>query len=138
MAYEDGRGFYAQDNQVGYHGRLWSVHFNIQWIEWLFFRSYNWHNFTLIGCTCEYDPIGPSFDIECALLGFWCRVAVALPWTTERSRMLAERIDEYERDPDSGSLMLPIDELRKLRLGQITAHEFTHAGETYHVVKKPE
>lgn len=140
MAYQDGRGFYAEDNRIGYHGRLWSVHFQLQWIEWLCFWAYNWHNFSLITCAVEYDPMGPSFEIECAVLGFWWRVAFALPWTTESSRMLAERMDEINLDPDFdlGSLMLPIEELRKLRLGTIDAHVFTHAGETYHVIKKPE
>lgn len=139
MAYQDGRGFYAENGQCGYHGRLGSIHFNVQWIEWICFWSYNWLNFTFIHCACEYDPIGPSFEVDLGILGFCCRLSFALPWTTERSQHLKETIAEIDLDPDNmmGSLMLPIDELRKLRLGQIEAHTFEHAGETYDVTKRP-
>jgi len=119
----------------GFHNKYFGIQYQVEWPGVLMPWKYNWSNFHVLMLELEYNKSGPSFSIEAALLGFFIRIYFSLPWETEMSKHLKEIMKEHELNPDSSYMMIPMDELRKIRLGEQVSWEFEHADEKYEVKK---
>jgi len=97
---------------------------------------YNWSGLTFVHASAEYDAVGPEFVVDLGLLGLQLRGALNLPWQTEMSRYLHRLMEEHAANPDRGSMMLPLTDLRRLRLRETDTLDLDYAGESYIISRK--